>query len=72
VLGSPGFSEGLSSPGTAPSSPAPIYGPEEIATLPAYHRANSLMHPDLHFSFPSITEKPGQKNISANFIEEWR
>ena len=57
---------------TAPSSPAPIYGPEEIATLPAYHRANSLMHPDLHFSFPSITEKPGQKNISANFIEEWR
>jgi len=57
---------------TAPSSPAPSYGPEEIATLPAYHRANSLMHPDLHFSFPSITEKPGQKNISANFIEEWR
>jgi len=57
---------------SAPSSPAPSYGPEEIATLPAYHRANSLMHPDLHFSFPSITEKPGQKNISANFIEEWR
>jgi DNA polymerase-3 subunit delta' len=57
---------------TAPSSPAPSYGPEEIATLSAYHRANSLMHPDLHFSFPSITEKPGQKNISANFIEEWR
>jgi len=57
---------------TAPSGPAPIFGPEEIATLPAYHRANSLMHPDLHFSFPSITEKPGQKNISANFIEEWR
>ena len=45
----------------APSGPAPIIGPEEIATLPAYHRANSLMHPDLHFTFPSITEKPGQK-----------
>jgi DNA polymerase III subunit delta' len=53
-------------------SPEKIYSPDEIATLPAYHRASSLMHPDLHFSFPSISEKPGQKNISANFIEEWR
>ena len=60
--------------GAAADSTAPvkIYSPDEIAALPAYHRASSLMHPDLHFSFPSITEKPGQKNISANFIEEWR
>jgi DNA polymerase-3 subunit delta' len=49
------------------------YTPDEIETLPAYHRASQLMHPDLHFSFPSITpEKGGKKNISANFIEEWR
>lgn len=55
------------------SSPAPkVYSPEEIAELPAYHRASQLMHPDLHFSFPSITEKPGAKNVSSNFIEEWR
>jgi DNA polymerase-3 subunit delta' len=46
--------------------------PDAIADLPAYQRANQLMHPDLHFSFPTITEKPGQKNISANFIEQWR
>lgn len=46
--------------------------PSEIAELPAYHRASQLMHPDLHFSFPSIAEKPGQKNISSNFIESWR
>jgi DNA polymerase III subunit delta' len=49
-----------------------VYSPEEIATLPAYHRASQLMHPDLHFSFPSITEKPGSKNVSANHIEAWR
>jgi DNA polymerase-3 subunit delta' len=49
-----------------------VYSPDEIAELPAYHRASQLMHPDLHFSFPSITEKPGTKNLSANFIEEWR
>ena len=27
-------------------SPKEIYSPDEIATLPAYHRACSLMHPD--------------------------
>jgi len=47
--------------------------PDAIADLPAYQRANQLMHPDLHFSFPTITsEKSGSKNLSANFIEEWR
>jgi len=60
--------------GAAPTPVAPtIYSPDEIEALPAYHRASQLMHPDLHFSFPSITpEKGGKKNISANFIEEWR
>ena len=48
------------------------YSPDEIAKLPAYHRASQLMHPDLHFSFPSITEKPGTKTLSSNYIEEWR
>ena len=54
-----------------PTSPK-VYSPEEIAGLPAYNRASQLMHPDLHFSFPSITEKPGSKNLSANHIEAWR
>ncbi len=54
------------------AAPAAVLSPSEIASLPSYHRASQLMHPDLHFSFPAITEKPGQKNISANFIEEWR
>ncbi len=46
--------------------------PEEIEKLASYQRASTLMHPDLHFSFPSITEKPGQKNLSSNHIEAWR
>jgi DNA polymerase-3 subunit delta' len=57
----------------APETIAPkMYSPNEIAALPAYHRASQLMHPDLHFSYPSITEKPGTKNVSSNFIEQWR
>ena len=54
-----------------PSTPK-VYSPDEIAALPAYNRASQLMHPDLHFSFPSITEKQGSKNLSANHIEAWR
>ncbi len=54
------------------SSDVKIPGPDEIEQLASYQRAAALMHPDLHFSFPSITEKPGQKNLSANHIEEWR
>ena len=54
-----------------PTTPK-VYSPEEIAELPAYRRASQLMHPDLHISFPSITEKPGAKNLSAHFIEAWR
>ena len=54
-----------------PSKPK-VYSPEEIAEWPAYQRASQLMHPDLHFTFPSITAKPGQKNLSEHFIEEWR
>ena len=49
-----------------------FYTPDQIENLPAYHRASKLMHPDLHFSFPSIIEKSGEKNLSANYIEEWR
>jgi len=36
----------------APAEPIaqPFYTPEQIADVPAYHRASQLMHPDLHFS----------------------
>lgn len=49
-----------------------IPSPDEIQNLSTYQRAKQLMHPDLHFSFPSITEKSGTKNLSSNFIEAWR
>jgi DNA polymerase-3 subunit delta' len=54
------------------TSDVKIPGPDEIEQLASYQRAAALMHPDLHFSFPSISEKPGQKNVSSNHIESWR
>jgi DNA polymerase III subunit delta' len=35
-------------------------------------KANKLIHPDIHFSYPSITKKSGEKPISSEFITEWR
>ncbi|MBS1510090.1 MAG: hypothetical protein JST86_04570 [Bacteroidetes bacterium] len=35
-------------------------------------KANELIHPDIHFSYPVITKKAGEKPISADFIKEWR
>lgn len=38
----------------------------------ACKKANALIHPDIHFSYPVITKKPGEKPISTDFITEWR
>lgn len=46
--------------------------PDEIASQPAFQRAEQLIHPDLHFSFPVIPKKPGDKPTSADYIAEWR
>ena len=35
-------------------------------------KANQLIHPDIHYSYPVITKKPGEKPISTDFISEWR
>src|SRR5688572_27724934 len=35
-------------------------------------KAQQLVHPDIHFSYPTVTKKPGEKPIATDFIEEWR
>ncbi len=46
--------------------------PEQIANESAYIRAAKLVHPDLHFTYPVIPRKSGDKPVSADYIEEWR
>ena len=46
--------------------------PDKISTQPAWQRANELIHPDLHFSYPVVPKKPGDKPISTDYITEWR
>lgn len=38
----------------------------------AFSKASKFMHPDIHFSYPVVTKKSGDKPISKDFIQEWR
>ncbi len=55
-----------------PDSPLGVRGNDSCRTCPACTKANELVHPDIHFSYPVITKKPGDKPISTDFIKEWR
>jgi len=35
-------------------------------------KTNQLVHPDIHFSYPVVTKKPGTPPISTDYITEWR
>ena len=51
----------------------PAYkSPQDLAEDPSYLRAAKLLHPDLHFTYPVISKKPGEKPVSADYISDWR
>ena len=55
---------------TIPSTPA-----EADAFMeknPAYSKASKYIHPDIHFSYPVIPKKSGDKPKSTDYITEWR
>jgi DNA polymerase III subunit delta' len=52
-----------------PSSEFPL---ENCNICPACIKAGKMIHPDIHYSYPVITRKPGDKPLSSDFISEWR
>ncbi len=38
----------------------------------ACHKASGLIHPDIHFSYPVVPRKSGDKPVSTDYIAEWR
>ena len=53
--------------------PAPSFiHPDNIAAQESFQRAEQLIHPDLHFTYPVISKKAGDKPTSSDFIAEWR
>lgn len=45
---------------------------DSCGNCPSCQKASALIHPDIHFSFPTITLKPNDKPVSSDFIQEWR
>lgn len=45
---------------------------DSCGTCPACKKASELIHPDIHFSYPVIPRKTGDKPISTDYIKEWR
>jgi DNA polymerase-3 subunit delta' len=39
---------------------------------PSCVKSSRLIHPDIHFSYPVIPKKPGDKPVSSDYSTEWR
>ncbi|HEU0111453.1 MAG TPA: hypothetical protein VFQ73_11280 [Flavisolibacter sp.] len=39
---------------------------------PSCSKADQLVHPDIHYSYPVVTKKAGSPPISTDYISEWR
>ncbi|THU37169.1 DNA polymerase III subunit [Niastella caeni] len=46
--------------------------PDSCGECPSCQKMQQLMHPDIHFSYPVIPRKAGDKPLSSDYISEWR
>lgn len=45
---------------------------DSCGTCPSCTKANQLVHPDIHYSYPVVTKKSGTPPLSVDYITEWR
>jgi DNA polymerase-3 subunit delta' len=45
---------------------------DSCGVCPSCVKAQQLVHPDIHFSYPVVTKKSGTPPISTDYISEWR
>ena len=53
-----------------PTTPAEV--DKWMQQHPGWSKLRDMVHPDIHFSYPVISQKTGDKPISTDFINEWR
>ena len=63
--------EGLLFGDTEPK-PDPVVMQDACGICAACTKAGQLVHPDIHFSYPVIPKKPGDKPISTDYVTHWR
>src|SRR5829696_465223 len=39
---------------------------------PSFSKGQALVHPDIHYSYPVVTKKPGNPPASTDYVSEWR
>lgn len=53
--------------------PEPVVVPtDSCGSCPACTKSRQLVHPDIHYSYPVITKKPGTPPLSTDYVVEWR
>jgi DNA polymerase III subunit delta' len=51
----------------------PVIIPEDACGIcPSCQKASALIHPDIHYAYPVVPRKSGDKPISTDYIAEWR
>jgi len=57
-----------------PAAPMPVgtLPPDACGVCPACQKAGQLVHPDIHFSYPVIPRKSGDRPVSTDYAVEWR
>jgi len=67
------FGEEPAEESTSFSLPTTIHEIDEwMQAQTAWSKLRDMVHPDIHFSYPVIPRKPGDKPISTDYIKEWR
>ena len=56
--------------GDAPAAAA--FPADACGICPSCMKAQQLIHPDIHYSFPVVSRKPGDKPLSSDYMPEWR
>jgi DNA polymerase-3 subunit delta' len=51
---------------------AGLFPDESCGVCPSCIKAAQLIHPDIHYVYPVVVRKPGEKPLSADYITEWR
>ena len=55
--------------GAEPGNPFPA---DSCNECPSCHKAARFIHPDIHYVYPVVSRKAGDKPVSADYISEWR
>jgi DNA polymerase-3 subunit delta' len=55
-----------------PSGSSSLFGEIQPAENEGIKKADKYIHPDIHYSYPVIPKKSGDKPVSTDYITEWR